>query len=288
MRSLHGLLTGKVGLVIGVANEQSIAAGCAHAFRQAGAAWQNAGGRATCDRRREEGMTDSLIPSGFTAVMARRRDPPDTLDFYPTPPWATRALLKFALGSFDLRDQTAWDPAAGEGHMAEVLRESFRQVHASDVHDYGCGYQVGSYIGQGADKAEPPWAPDWVITNPPFNLALEFALRAIPEAKIGVALLLRTAWIEGEERYRRIFGQIPPTAVWQFAERVPMTKGAWDPAASTATAYAWFVWRHPVGAGTGLHWIPPGQREALTRPDDIGRFAVRRPASPAPLFEGEA
>lgn len=172
--------------------------------------------------------------------------------------------------------------------MAEVLRESFRQAHASDVHDYGCGYQVGSYIGQGADKAEPPWAPDWVITNPPFNLALEFALRAIPEAEIGVALLLRTAWIEGEERYRRIFGEIPPTAVWQFAERVPMTKGAWDPAASTATAYAWFVWRHPVGAGTGLHWIPPGQREALTRPDDIRRFAVRRPASPAPLFEGEA
>jgi len=100
-------------------------------------------------------MTDSLIPSGFTAVMARRRDPPDTLDFYPTPPWATRALLKFALWSFDSRDQTAWDPAAGEGHMAEVLRESFRQAHASDVHDYGCGYQVGSYIGQGADKAEP-------------------------------------------------------------------------------------------------------------------------------------
>src|SRR3954470_19864302 len=88
MRSLHGVLTGKVGLVIGVANEQSIAAGCAHAFRQAGAAWQNAGRRATCDRRREEGMTDSLIPSGFTAVMARRQDPPDTLDFYPTPPWA--------------------------------------------------------------------------------------------------------------------------------------------------------------------------------------------------------
>jgi len=44
MRSLHGPLTGKVGLVIGVANEQSIAAGCAHAFRQAGATWQSAGG----------------------------------------------------------------------------------------------------------------------------------------------------------------------------------------------------------------------------------------------------
>ncbi len=37
MRSLDGLLSGKVGLVVGVANEQSIAAGCARAFRAAGA-----------------------------------------------------------------------------------------------------------------------------------------------------------------------------------------------------------------------------------------------------------
>ena len=35
--SFEGLLNEKVGLVIGVANDQSIAAGCAHAFRKAGA-----------------------------------------------------------------------------------------------------------------------------------------------------------------------------------------------------------------------------------------------------------
>jgi enoyl-[acyl-carrier protein] reductase I len=37
MSGLNDLLTGKVGLVVGVANDQSIAAGCAHAFRSAGA-----------------------------------------------------------------------------------------------------------------------------------------------------------------------------------------------------------------------------------------------------------
>jgi|SRR3974390_62092 len=35
--SLDGLLSGKIGLVIGLANEHSIAAGCANAFRKAGA-----------------------------------------------------------------------------------------------------------------------------------------------------------------------------------------------------------------------------------------------------------
>ena len=37
MSSVSGLLSGKVGLVVGVANEHSIAAGCAQAFRDAGA-----------------------------------------------------------------------------------------------------------------------------------------------------------------------------------------------------------------------------------------------------------
>jgi enoyl-[acyl-carrier protein] reductase I len=37
MSALSGLLAGKVGLVTGIANEHSIAAGCAHAFQGAGA-----------------------------------------------------------------------------------------------------------------------------------------------------------------------------------------------------------------------------------------------------------
>jgi enoyl-[acyl-carrier protein] reductase I len=37
MPAANGLLSGKVGLVAGVANDQSIAAGCAQAFRNNGA-----------------------------------------------------------------------------------------------------------------------------------------------------------------------------------------------------------------------------------------------------------
>ena len=36
MSGLNGILAGKVGLVVGVANEHSIAAGCAHAFHDSG------------------------------------------------------------------------------------------------------------------------------------------------------------------------------------------------------------------------------------------------------------
>jgi hypothetical protein len=218
---------------------------------------------------------------GHTAVMAGRVEPPDALDYFPTPPWAMRALCECVLGIERNRPwpDSVWEPAAGEGHMAEVLREYFLDVHASDVFDYGRSYGVGSFIGQGPDVAMRPTDDlDWIITNPPFNLACEFALRAFEHAGAGVALLVRSVWAESVERYRDLFFTRPPAIIAQFVERVPMVKGRWDPTASTATGYAWFVWRpRPSGlfeAGeTQFRWIPPGRRKGLTRTDDGARFA---------------
>ena len=214
-----------------------------------------------------------------TALMARRLNPVDSLDFFPTPPWATRALLRGVLTG-DLSTKTAWEPAAGEGHMAEVLRESFGAVIASDVHDYGKGYEVGSFVGEGSDVA-PSRAVDWVVTNPPFNLAGAFFDRADREAREGIALLLRTSWLEGAKRYRTIFRNRAPTTVAVFSERVPMVAGRWDPDASSATSYAWFVWDKTADQQTELVWLPPGQRKSLERRSDIQRFTK---AAPLPLL----
>jgi hypothetical protein len=202
--------------------------------------------------------------------MAARRDPPNALDFFPTPPWATRTLCEHVLHG-PLAALSVWEPAAGEGHMAEVLREYFGQVRASDVHDYGRGYEVGSFIGIGPDVAASSPA-DWIVTNPPFNLACEFALRALSVARVGVALLVRSVWSEGIERWDRLFSPYPPALIAQFAERVPMVKGRHDPKASSATAYAWFVWDVAMAGDTRFVWIPPGQRTALTRPSDRAWF----------------
>lgn len=239
-------------------------------------------------------MSYRATPQGHTAVMAQRVEAPGALDFFPTPPWATRALCERVLGkrpwinraNRKAHGETCWEPASGEGHMAEVLREYFAEVQASDVYDYGKGYAVGSFLGEGADVAQ--WkpaghCPDWIITNPPFNKAAEFAERGLAGAWMGVALLMRTAWLEGGDRYRDVFRYRPPSIVAIFAERVPMMKGRWDPVGSTATSYAWFVWRLPLKPETRLMWIPPGQRVALEHAGDRRRFA---PApEPMTLFQ---
>jgi len=227
-----------------------------------------------------------MIPAASRAVMAQRHEPSDSLDFFPTPPWATRALCVHVFAHLALQplmERCAFcDPACGEGHMVEVLREFFGGGGwGSDIFDYGHGYPVADFLGTGTLFGAPGdgiW-PHFIVTNPPFKPSADFALRALMLAPV-VALLLRTVWVEGGERYHALFRDCPPTLFAPFVERVPIVKGRWDPEAGTATAYAWFVWvrgRPPLPP----YWIPPGCRTRLTRPDDAARFA--RP-NEAPLL----
>ncbi len=113
---------------------------------------------------------------------------------------------------------------------------------------------------------------DWVITNPPFNKVAEtFVLKAIEQARVGVAIFARLQWLETIGRYERLFRDHPPTQIAFFCERVPLHMGRWEPDGRTATAYIWLVWikgRVPRAP----FWIPPCQREACARPDDVERF----------------
>lgn len=195
-----------------------------------------------------------------SAVMAQRQEARDSLDFFPTPAWATRALLSDVL-AVPRGVYTAWEPACGAGHMARPMAEYFKIVHASDCHDYGFG-ALDDFLMPSNLRA------DWIITNPPFRLAREFALAALERANWGVALLVRSVWAEGIERYETLFKPHPPSIEAQFCERVPMVKGRVDPNASSATSYAWFIWlKHDITKRTERRWIP-ACRKRYERPGD--------------------
>lgn len=147
--------------------------------------------------------------------------------------------------------------------MVRVLKDHFGEVQHSDAYDYGYG-PIRDFLTHPFATA----SVDWVITNPPFRLGEEFALRALTIAREGVALLARTVFIESVGRYRNLFEQMPPTKFAQFTERVPMVKGRLDKAATTATGYAWLVWekeRHQQSPR--LLWVPPC-RKMLERDSD--------------------
>lgn len=197
-----------------------------------------------------------------TAVMQRRVEPHDSLDDFPTPPWATRALCEFLIGEgLSLGEMSCREPSANRGHMVRPLTEYFAGVEAFDVHDYGVGYPVRDFLFPG-----PLAVVDMTIMNPPFRLAEQFFIRAAASSAAGVAMIVRSAFLEGQGRYERLFAKNPPSFVLQFTERVVMHKGRLAPEGSTATAYAWLVWLEGE-AETRLRWIAPC-RKRLERDSD--------------------
>ncbi len=198
-----------------------------------------------------------------TAVMQRRAEPHDSLDDFPTPPWGTRALCEWlAARGLISPTETAREPAANRGRMVAPLREYFSVVEASDIHDYGAGFPVRDYL-----CGPLPPVVGWTITNPPFRLAERFIARALDSSESGVAMIVRSAFLESVGRFRRLFGICPPTNILQFSERVVMHKGRLSATGSTATAYCWLVWDKAADHSTRFDWIPPC-RKRLERPED--------------------
>lgn len=215
-----------------------------------------------------------LIPGGHTSVMAGRQATGEgELDYFPTPPWPARAGGEL-IGRIDPLPGTCWEPACGGGHMAHGLADYFDEVFVTDIHDHGHGQG-------GVDFLDPDSAPDgvgvadcfdWIVTNPPFKDGEAFVRRAMSIARRGVAMLLRLSFLEGAGRHQLLHVDHPLTVVAPFAERVPMVKGRWDPDASSATAYAWFIWVKGAAGAPIVMPIAPGARTRLTRASDRVRF----------------
>jgi hypothetical protein len=214
---------------------------------------------------------------------------PAQLNYFPTPPWATRALCEFLIElSLPLDDLVCWEPACGEGHMARPLGEYFRDVVASDVHRYADDHEIFDFTLSAMVRPDRE-EPDFIITNPPFQLAEEFIAVAAAVARQGFAMLVRSAFLEGAARHRSLWSTNPPSFVLQFSERVVLLEnrlvqaGAVDPfaeqegrKATTATSYVWLLWLYGE-PDTRFRWLKPC-RARLERPGDYPDYGTAAPA----------
>lgn len=167
-------------------------------------------------------------------------------DFYPTPRWATFALIESERFTGDI-----WEPACGDGAMSAVLSETGNVVRSSDLYDRGFGEVGHDFLT--SRKTSPN-----IITNPPFNSAEGFVANGLNAARKKFALLLRLAFLEGANRTNTIFHKTPPSRVWVFSERITFYPKDAVVAGSGTTAYAWFVWDHDHTGPTELAWLKPG------------------------------
>jgi hypothetical protein len=182
----------------------------------------------------------------------------DGPDFYPTPVWATYALIDSERFEGDI-----WECACGDGVMSRVLEQTGRQVPRSDLYRRGYGEP-------GHDFLTTTRRYDNIVTNPPYNSAEGFVRSGASQARRKFALLLRLAFLEGANRANTIFRHTPPSRVWVFSERITFYPAGAERKGSGTTAYAWFVWDRDAPSGTELKWFEPGYK---------ARYASSSPSS---------
>lgn len=174
-------------------------------------------------------------------------------DFYPTPAWGTRALLRHI--KFD---GPILEPCCGDGAMAEVLKESGQIITSCDIVDRGYG-EKRNFL----DIWEPQ---ENIVTNPPFNIAEEILDHALLISNKKVCLLLRTAFLESRRRYHKFYNTTPPTKVLVFSERLTLYVPGAEIKGGGTTSYSWFVWDKTDRSNiTTIEWIAPGLKRLKPR-----------------------
>ncbi|WP_455172423.1 hypothetical protein [Azospirillum largimobile] len=187
------------------------------------------------------------INGGYKPATKRFADL-DGPDFYPTPEWATYALIDNEQFSGDI-----WECACGDGAMSKVLEKAGNPIESSDLYDRGYGEHGHDFLSTDRRHSN-------IITNPPFNSAEGFVASGLKSAENKFALLLRLAFLEGANRANTIFSNSPPARVWVFSERITFYPKGAKVSGSGTTAYAWFVWDKNHFGNTELKWFKPGYK----------------------------
>ncbi|CAL4866693.1 hypothetical protein MMA231_00937 [Asticcacaulis sp. MM231] len=223
--------------------------------------------------------TDQLVLVEMTPEEKALRALYKKLNYFPTPPWATRALITTLpddLFADVVGEVFALDPCAGRCHMVDVVREFGFNVTASDIHDHGMGYAVQDFLTAEypADADVLPF--DAVFMNPPFSLdedrpgeptiADKFIAKALTLAN-DVFVFGRLAFLTPAIRYELMRDHLE--AMYVFCERVPIALGRISKK-SGATDYAWYHFKRDADplSHPATILIPPGTRDRLTRHGD--------------------
>jgi hypothetical protein len=199
-------------------------------------------------------------------MVARHSNFKETRDFIPTPPYATRAFYEFVAPEIKghATKMTAWDPAAGQGHMVKVMKEyRHRFVSGTDIVSHGPSGVMYHDFTKGIHQRA-----DLILTNPPYALTEDFYRLGFERCNIGLGLLVRVQALEGAGRFRRIFAQNPPTQIAFFSDRIPFKTGVVVRKAPKMFFHVWLYWSKVYPTPRPPLWIPPNAQKMLEKDSD--------------------
>jgi hypothetical protein len=179
--------------------------------------------------------------------MSEHRPRRDSLDFYPTPPEGTRALL-----SVERFDGTIWEPACGDGAIAKVFVRAGYRVVATDLVDRGYGESGVNFLTEPRSRARH------IVTNPPFGRGLadrfiRHALHLTRDTGGSVVMLVDLASLAHPVR-TAMWIRRPPAAIYIVDELV-FRPGHRPDALPVQTRFAWCVWKPGHIGRPSLWWL---------------------------------
>lgn len=139
-------------------------------------------------------------------------------DFYATDPLAITMLHHTGLLDPNRR---LWECACGDGMMSKELERLGYTVVSSDLYDRGYGVTGIDFLGQ----SELERFDGDIITNPPYSFINDFIVKGLRLTGGRLYIFGRIQTLEGQERYKRIFRDNPPSWVLPFVKRVNCYKG---------------------------------------------------------------
>lgn len=177
-------------------------------------------------------------------------------DYYPTPAWMTRALIK-RVRPFDVIE-----PCAGDGAIVRVLEaERCGPVLTNDLDtsrgtlwhlDATRRASWGQFMAR-----KRPCRPVWGVTNVPFDVADTIVPLAVEHLPY-FATILRLSWLEPTERRARFLREHPPSNLIVLPRHDFKGRGSTDSVTS-----AWFVWGCSSRGGRRIDVVTREERDEL-------------------------
>ena len=153
-------------------------------------------------------------------------------DHYIEPPWCSARL-------FEAEDfiGTIYDPACGIGTIFRTARAAGLDICASDLQGWDDGHSLPrDFFAQKYDIPN-------IVSNPPFTVFKEFALKALDDASRKVALMWLSRRVLAAGKWLR---QMPLARIYYLTPRPSMPpahliKAGIKPAGGSQD-YVWLVW----------------------------------------------
>ena len=171
-----------------------------------------------------ERKMEALNLTNSSSINKRRE-----LDFYPTPANVTRALLDFLKLP---TSTTIWEPACGDGAMAEVIMDYGYGVQSSDLRNTGYGDGNIDFLHSYRNDI------DAIITNPPFASSEYFIIHALNQVPL-VAMLLKSQYWHAKKR-TALFNEHPPAWILPLTWRPDFMGG--ERGGAPTMEVLWTVW----------------------------------------------